>query len=114
MIAGNKWQSGQFPASLHDLAEHLKNRQYFSNLIVQVSIMGEERWWELSGTPMRNEHGHFTGFRGVGSDVTEQRNSSDKIAYLARYDTLTQLPNRLQLTEALAEALRYSVRAARY
>lgn len=108
MIAGNKWQSGQFPASLHDLAEHLKNRQYFSNLIVQVSIMGEDRWWELSGTPMRNEHGHFTGFRGVGSDVTEQRNSSDKIAYLARYDTLTQLPNRLQLTEALAEALRYS------
>ncbi|MBU2587181.1 MAG: EAL domain-containing protein [Alphaproteobacteria bacterium] len=108
MIAGNKWQSGQFPASLHDLAEHLKNRQYFSNLIVQVSIMGEERWWELSGTPMRNEHGHFTGFRGVGSDVTEQRNSSDKIAYLARYDTLTQLPNRLQLTEAMAEALRHS------
>jgi len=108
MIAGNKWQSGQFPASLHAFAEHLKNRENFSNLFVQVSIMGEERWWELSGTPMRDEHGHFTGFRGVGSDVTEQRKSSEKIAYLARYDTLTQLPNRLQLTEALAEALRYS------
>ncbi len=107
MIAGNKRQSGQFPASLHALAEHLKNRENFSNLFVQVSIMGEERWWELSGTPMRDEHGHFTGFRGVGSDVTEQRKSSEKIAYLARYDTLTQLPNRLQLTEAMAEALRH-------
>jgi diguanylate cyclase (GGDEF)-like protein len=40
--------------------------------------------------------------------VTEQRKSSEKIAYLARYDTLTQLPNRLQLTEALGEALRYA------
>jgi diguanylate cyclase (GGDEF)-like protein/PAS domain S-box-containing protein len=108
IIAGAKWQSGQFPASLHDLAERLKNRENFSNLLVQVSIQGEERWWELSGTPMRDEQGRFTGFRGVGSDVTEQRKSSEKIAYLARYDTLTQLPNRLQVTEALGEALRYA------
>ena len=109
MIAGTRWSSGQFPASLHDLAERLKNRENFSNMLVQVSILGEERWWELSGTPMRDEQGRFCGFRGVGSDVTEQRKSSEKIAYLARYDTLTQLPNRLQLTEALGEALRYAV-----
>jgi diguanylate cyclase (GGDEF)-like protein/PAS domain S-box-containing protein len=109
MIAGSNWTSGQFPASLHDLAERLKNRENFSTMLVQVSILGEERWWELSGTPMRDEQGRFTGFRGVGSDVTEQRKSSEKIAYLARYDTLTQLPNRLQLTEALGEALRYAV-----
>lgn len=109
MIAGKGWESGKLPVSLHDLAERLKNRENFSNALVQVSILGEERWWELSGTPMRDEHGRFTGFRGVGSDVTEQRKSSEKIAYLARYDTLTQLPNRLQLTEALAEALRYAV-----
>lgn len=108
MIAGTKWQTGQFPTSLHDLAERLKNRENFSNLLVEVSIQGEERWWELSGTPMRDENGRFTGFRGVGSDVTEQRKSSEKIAYLARFDTLTQLPNRLQLTEALGDAIRYS------
>lgn len=108
MVAGPSWASGQFPPSLHDLAERLKNRENFSNMLVQVSILGEERWWELSGTPMRDELGRFTGFRGVGSDVTEQRKSSEKIAYLARFDTLTQLPNRLQLTEALGEALRYA------
>ena len=109
MIAGRNWESGQFPASLHDLAERLKNRENFSNMLVQVFILGEERWWELSGTPMRDEQGRFTGFRGVGSDVTEQRKSTEKIAYLARYDTLTQLPNRLHLTEALGDALRYAV-----
>jgi diguanylate cyclase (GGDEF)-like protein/PAS domain S-box-containing protein len=109
MVAGRNWESGQFPPSLHDLAERLKKRENFSNMLVEVSILGEERWWELSGTPMRDEQGRFTGFRGVGSDVTEQRKSSEKIAYLARYDTLTQLPNRLQLTEALGEALRYAV-----
>src|SRR3546814_3010001 len=47
----------------------------------------------------------FLGFRGVGSEITEQRKSSEKIAQLARYDTLTNLPNRLHLTESLAAAM---------
>lgn len=108
LIAGKHWETGKFPASLHDLADRLKNRESFSNLIVEVSIRGEPRWWELSGTPMRDDKGNFAGFRGVGSDVTSQRESSEKIAYLARFDTLTSLPNRLQLTEALGDALKYS------
>lgn len=108
LIAGKQWETGNFAPSLHDLAERLKNRENFSNLMVQVNIKGEQRWWELSGTPIHDEHGGFTGFRGVGSDVTAQRESSDKIAYLARYDTLTSLPNRLQLTEALGDALQYA------
>jgi diguanylate cyclase (GGDEF)-like protein/PAS domain S-box-containing protein len=107
-IAGPKWPNGQLPPSLHDLAERLKKRENFSNLLVQVNIRGEERWWELSGTPMRDEKSKFIGFRGVGSDVTVQRESSEKIAYLARFDPLTSLPNRLQLTEALGEALEYA------
>ena len=108
LIAGSAWESGQFPASLHDLAERLKRRESFSNLLVQVEVGSGRRWWEISGTPMRDEKGNFIGFRGVGSDVTEQRESSEKIAYLARYDTLTGLPNRLMVTESLKEALRYS------
>lgn len=108
LVAGKAWKSGHFPPSLHELAERLKNKENFSNLIVHVTIRGEERWWELSGTPIRDGNGKFSGFRGVGSDVTEQRKSSEKIAYLARYDTLTSLPNRMQLTEALGEALHYA------
>ncbi|WP_435418193.1 EAL domain-containing protein [Parerythrobacter aurantius] len=108
LIAGKAWETGQFPASLHDLAERLKRRESFSNLLVKVSIDNESRWWELSGTPMLDDKGQHIGFRGVGSDVTEQRESSEKIAYLARYDTLTELPNRLMLNEALGEAMRYA------
>lgn len=108
LIAGSAWESGQFPASLHDLAERLKRRESFSNLLVHVEVTSGRRWWEISGTPMRNEKGDFVGFRGVGSDVTEQRESTEKIAYLARYDTLTGLPNRLMVTESLKDALRYA------
>ncbi|GAA0282798.1 EAL domain-containing protein [Alteraurantiacibacter aestuarii] len=108
LIAGENWKSGELPASLHELADKLKRRESFSNLTVQVSVADGRRWWELSGTPITDDTGAFCGFRGVGSDVTEQRESSEKIAYLARYDTLTGLPNRLMLTEGLAEALRYA------
>jgi diguanylate cyclase (GGDEF)-like protein/PAS domain S-box-containing protein len=108
LIAGDSWETGQFASSLHELAELLKHRRSFSNQIVNVSIKGKQRWWELSGTPILDERGTFNGFRGVGSDVTEQQETSEKIEYLARYDTLTSLPNRLQVHEALGEALRYA------
>jgi diguanylate cyclase (GGDEF)-like protein len=108
LLAGDQWQAGKLPPSLHELAERLKRRESFANLVVEVQLGSGRGWWEISGTPMFDESGSFAGFRGVGSNVTQQRESSEKIAYLARYDTLTGLPNRLMLTEGLAEALRYS------
>ncbi len=108
MIALDNCAPANYAPSLRELAEKLKSRENFSNLVVHVTIRGEERWWELSGTPMRDERGRFVGFRGVGSDVTEQRASSEKIAYLARYDTLTSLPNRLQINEGLGAALEHA------
>jgi diguanylate cyclase (GGDEF)-like protein len=111
LIAGEAWENGQFHSSLHDLAERLTRRESFSNQLVRVVINEEPRWWELSGTPKLDENGQFEGFRGVGSDVTEQRESSEKIAYLARYDTLTGLPNRMMLTEAFGEAMHYAQEA---
>ena len=108
LIAGEAWEKGQFAPSLHDLAERLKQRESFSNLLVQVEVGGARRWWEISGTPMRGEKGEFIGFRGVGSDVTHERETNEKIAYLARYDTLTGLPNRLMVTESLKDALKYA------
>ena len=108
LIAGPAWDTGQFPSSLHDLADRLKQREHFSNLLVRVTVAGEPRWWELSGTPKFDENDVFDGFRGVGSDVTLARENSDKIAWLARYDTLTGLPNRMMLTEALGDALAHA------
>ncbi|PKB24877.1 diguanylate cyclase/phosphodiesterase with PAS/PAC sensor(s) [Novosphingobium kunmingense] len=108
LVAGPAWETGMFPPSLHDLAERLKRRESFSNLLVRVTIGGNQRWWELSGTPKLDDNGNFDGFRGVGSDVTHERESSEKIAHMARYDTLSGLPNRMMITEALGEAMRYA------
>ncbi len=106
LIAGDTWEDGKYDNALHELADRLKRRESFSNLNVPVTIKGEVRWWELSASPRLADDGAFLGFRGVGSDVTEQRESADKISHLARFDTLTGLPNRLQLNETLGQALR--------
>ncbi|MEM6267325.1 MAG: diguanylate cyclase, partial [Pseudomonadota bacterium] len=45
LIAGRKWEEGQYAPSLRELADNLKNRENFSNLLVQVTIKGEQRWW---------------------------------------------------------------------
>ena len=108
LIAGEAWETGQFPPSLHELAERLKQRESFSNQLVRVTIRGTQRWWELSGTPKMDDFGNYDGFRGVGSDVTDQRESAEQIANLARYDTLTSLPNRLMLTESMGDAMRFA------
>lgn len=105
LVAGQSWESGKFSTALHELADKLKRRDSFSNMLVPVQINGENRWWELSASPKLDDGGTFHGFRGVGSDITLQRESADKISRLARYDTLTRLPNRLLLTEALGKAL---------
>ncbi len=108
LVAGQSWDSGKFTPALHELAERLKTRNSFSNMLVPVEINGEMRWWEISASPKLDESGVFHGFRGVGSDVTEQRESADKISHMARFDTLTGLPNRLQLTETMGKAMQNS------
>jgi diguanylate cyclase (GGDEF)-like protein/PAS domain S-box-containing protein len=105
ILAGSGWETGRFASGLHDLAEHLKRRENFSTLVLPVEVRGAIRWWELSASPRYDEKGTFLGFRGVGSDITVQRESADKIAQLARFDPLTGLPNRSHLREVLDQAM---------
>lgn len=105
VLAGPTWDSGEFATGLRTLAEKLKAREAFRDLRLPVQIAGEERWWEISASPRFDDRGSFSGFRGVGSDVTEQRASADKINRMARFDTLTGLPNRLMINETLGRAM---------
>jgi diguanylate cyclase (GGDEF)-like protein/PAS domain S-box-containing protein len=84
----------------------LSSRTAFKDLTVMAAINSEERWWAISGNPIINELGNFTGFRGNGSDLTEKKKSEREINQLARYDTLTGLANRLHINEVLERALR--------
>ncbi|MEG3123585.1 putative bifunctional diguanylate cyclase/phosphodiesterase [Sphingomonas sp. GB1N7] len=105
LLAGATWEEGNFTPALRTLAEKLKAREAFRDLLLPITVRGEERWWEIAASPRYDERGAFIGFRGVGSDVTEQRASADKINKMARFDTLTGLPNRLLIHETLGRAM---------
>ena len=87
------------------LGFHLSARFPFSDVIVRA---GSDRdvHWSLSGNPVFDERGRFLGFRGIGTDLTEQRRTEQEISRLARFDSLTGLPNRAMMRQTLEEALR--------
>ncbi|MFL6771420.1 MAG: putative bifunctional diguanylate cyclase/phosphodiesterase [Sphingomicrobium sp.] len=87
------------------LGFHLSARFPFSDVIVRAAS-AEDIHWSLSGNPVFDERGRFLGFRGIGTDLTEQRRTEQEVVRLARFDSLTGLPNRALMRQTLDEALR--------
>lgn len=87
------------------LGFHLSARFPFSDVVVRPASEGDVQW-SLSGNPVFDEHGRFHGFRGIGTDLTEQRRTEQEINRLARSDSLTGLPNRAMMRRTLDESLR--------
>jgi diguanylate cyclase (GGDEF)-like protein len=71
---------------------------------------GKLVWLETSGNPMFDKNGKFLGYRGTSKDVTQRKEDEARIAFMARHDLLTNLPNRAFLRERIDEEF---VRAAR-
>ena len=91
------------------LGFHLSARFPFSDVTVRAAS-DKDIHWSLSGNPIFDERGRFLGFRGIGTDLTEQRRSEQEITRLARFDSLTGLPNRAMMRQTLEEALRNASR----
>ena len=104
-LAAERWESGDFSPGLRALAEKLKGREAFRDLMLQIQVHDQQHWFALAASPRYDDKGAFLGFRGVGRDITAERESTDQISRMARFDTLTGLPNRLQLNEQLARAM---------
>ncbi|WP_324260836.1 EAL domain-containing protein [Altererythrobacter sp. H2] len=60
-----------------------------------------QTWWSLSGQPVRNEEGTFTGYRGSAKDVTADYERQIADSRLAEFDSLTGLANRHSINRHL-------------
>ncbi|KQO16981.1 EAL domain-containing protein [Acidovorax sp. Leaf78] len=66
---------------------------------------GNPVWVSISGEPIFDGEGRFTGYRGVARDITERKLAEAEIQRLAFYDELTALPNRRLLMDRLERAV---------
>lgn len=65
---------------------------------------GKPVWVSISGEPIFDGAGQFTGYRGLARDITERKLAEAEIQRLAFYDELTGLPNRRLLMDRLDRA----------
>lgn len=87
------------------LIENLSAVRPFRDLIVRTGALQEERWWSLAGSPILSENGITTGWRGVGSDVTDAKAAEERMRWFAQHDPLTGIPNRAQFTAEVSASL---------
>lgn len=71
-----------------------------------ITPQGMQRWIETRGQPARDASGAVVRIDGVARDITERRAHEERLAFLARYDELTGLPNRALFLDHLAGTLR--------
>jgi diguanylate cyclase (GGDEF)-like protein/PAS domain S-box-containing protein len=67
-------------------------------------VDGETRWIFVRGRQTFDENRLPVRVVGVMIDITERRLAEEKLAHAARYDALTDLPNRVLFHERLEEA----------
>lgn len=106
---------GQNPRILHSSRQ---DKAFYNNLWQQ--LLHNNRWegeiWNrrkdgkiypewLSITAVMDDGGEVTHFIAIFSDISSQKDSEERLYYLAHYDNLSKLPNRLAFHDRLRHAL---------
>jgi diguanylate cyclase (GGDEF)-like protein len=83
----------------------------FSGMAVRAARRQEGAVLRLAGQPV-TANGRFVGFRGTGTDISDEYHREEETARLARFDSLTGLSNRHRMAHHI-EATLTAFKAAR-
>lgn len=109
------WDSGfeiETPGGWEAHRELLAKHQPYRDVVLhRRKNNGEPYYISVSGQPMFDADGKFSGYRGISREITDQKVAEERIQYLATHDALTGLPNRAMFSHLLGvtipTALRY-------
>lgn len=120
MLGKKVWEIGFDIQDAGGWAAHqelLAANQPFRDVILhRVNRQGGSHYVSMSGEPVFDNDGRFTGYRGIAREITDQKVAEKRIEYLATHDGLTGLPNRAMFSHllniAIPSAARYDRRFA--
>jgi len=81
--------------------------------VVLHRISGQRFDVEETASPITDRHGQITGAVAVLRDVTDAVAMAERMAHLAQYDALTDLPNRVLLQDRARQALAHARRGGK-
>ena len=111
-VIGKNWMENFVPQHIYkqvfDVSNALKdpsksNIFYFENPILTKN--GQERMIAWNNTHLFDEQKNIIGLLTSGEDITDRLAAQEQSLYLAKYDSLTGLPNRAYLDEQINYAL---------
>jgi len=99
------WDSGFNIETVDGWEQHremVSTRLAFRDVVIHCVLpSGAPFYLSMSGEPIFDDEGKFTGYRGISREITEQKISQERIQYLATHDGLTGLPNRVMFSHLL-------------
>ena len=82
-VGKTRWELPYVGVTTEQWSEHkatLVAHQAFKDFeLCRIDGMGRMRWFSISGHPIFDEHGIFKGYRGTGTDITEQRQREEAL-----------------------------------
>jgi diguanylate cyclase (GGDEF)-like protein/PAS domain S-box-containing protein len=70
-----------------------------------TGLKGTHRWMETHAVPLAGEQGGQPLVLSITRDITERKQTERRLKQLAHFDSLTDLPNRVQFIERLEQAM---------
>ena len=114
---GNGWAEGIHPDDydrcLQIYSDSFNHRESFSMEYRLRHADGDYRWIQDDGNPRFDSAGNFIGYIGFCYDISAQKEHQRQLEYIAHYDMLTSLPNRMLLSDRLRQAMIQARRSQR-
>jgi diguanylate cyclase (GGDEF)-like protein/PAS domain S-box-containing protein len=104
------WRKQMEPADLPRVTEEILSQikardEYVVEYRLWHADGRKKLWFEDRGHIQRDEDGAPLVVAGVLVDTTERKRAEERLEYVAYYDTMTGLPNRIRFLEELEEIL---------
>ena len=105
-------EAGHQPSSFRSFLD--EPQPYRDVVHIRTGANGSRQYFTVSGEPLFDADGRFSGYRGVSKDITQQRLADERIRYLATHDGLTGLPNRAMFSQLLNTEIELATRNGRH